>query len=588
MKLEKFLYKLDYLKKIILVLNFLIFLTFFQKNETFAFEIFNRFPAYCKKQNFNSDKFAETIKRSIVVVSTDEGFGSGFVIGHKKNKTYILTNSHVVDGSDQVLINWSDGNQDTGQVEIDGMGTGNINDLAILTISGKFGRVLGFKKDLPNIGTDVIAIGSPKGFDYTFTKGIVSSLRNDGKMIQTDAALNEGNSGGPLIDKNGCVVGVNTAAINDSENLNFAISNKVALRFIDKLPENYRNNISIDESIKNRIKVSCPEESKPCSISKDVLNYLNKANKLKNFSSKRDLVREYITSSLDIQKTDFAYFLRGRSFYEDKKFDKALDDLNSALRINKNFIDASLYRGLVFQSTDNHSKAIKEFQRVNKINLLQKKQKNIDALINLANSYTEINQLDNAREAINDGLKIETNKFLSSKLYSQKSYIELVSNEKKFDELKNYLEKAISFNPRSEYALYLMGKVYEREDNFDMAINFYNQALKINPNFSKAYLGIGFIQLYYFDDFENSFKNLNMAVNTDINNKDAYVHRALNYLKLTSKPDSSMNRLACLDIKKAKGLKGDRLLFLSYGDQGNKLIDEFQKTFCSGRYPYNF
>ena len=68
---------------------------------------------------------------------------------------------------------------------------------------------------------------------------------------------------------------------------------------------------------------------------------------------------------------------------------------------------------MVFQSTDNHSKAIKEFQRVNKINILQKNQNNIDALINLANSYTEINQLDNAREAINDGLKIETNKFLS-------------------------------------------------------------------------------------------------------------------------------------------------------------------------------
>ena len=133
-----------------------------------------------------------------------------------------------------------------------------------------------------------------------------------------------------------------------------------------------------------------------------------------------------------------------------------------------------------------------------------------------------------------------------------------------------------------------MGKVYEREDNFDMAINFYNQALKINPNFSKAYLGIGFIQLYYFDDFENSFKNLNMAVNTDINNRGAYVHRALNYLKLTSKSDSSMNRLACLDINKAQVLKGDRLLFLSYGNQGDKLIDELKKTFCSGRYPYNF
>ena len=99
------------------------------KNNVLAFQLFDHFPNTCKKQDFNSDRFILNMKKGTVVISTDEGFGSGFIIGYKKNKTFILTNSHVLNGEDKVLINLSDGSEQIGRVEIDGMGVSNINDL---------------------------------------------------------------------------------------------------------------------------------------------------------------------------------------------------------------------------------------------------------------------------------------------------------------------------------------------------------------------------------------------------------------------------------------------------------------------------
>ena len=63
-------------------------------------------------------------------------------------------------------------------------------------------------------GENVIAIGTPEGFEFSVTRGIVSAIREDGKLIQTDAAINPGNSGGPLMNSSGCVIGVNTFTFN--------------------------------------------------------------------------------------------------------------------------------------------------------------------------------------------------------------------------------------------------------------------------------------------------------------------------------------------------------------------------------------
>ena len=115
------------------------------------------------------------------------------------------------------------------------------------------------KKNPTIIGKEVVAIGSPFGYEYSISKGIISAIRQQGTMIQTDAAINGGNSGGPLIEKSGCVVGMNTAGIGETNTgLGFAISNKVLNRFVKKFLPDY---ILVNDQIayKDAIKEGLPK-----------------------------------------------------------------------------------------------------------------------------------------------------------------------------------------------------------------------------------------------------------------------------------------------------------------------------------------
>ncbi len=183
------------------------------------------------------------------MITTNKATGSGFVVSHLKNETLILTNSHVLKGATKIIVEWNDGNKDNATIVLDGKGKTTLTDLALLKVDGKEGTVLPLKNSPAVIGGDVLAIGAPQGLRYTLTKGIVSSIRDQGRIIQTDAAINPGSSGGPLINDLGCVVGVNTlAGRNDAINMNFAISSQVALRFLNK----YQGNKQLEPEIKNK------------------------------------------------------------------------------------------------------------------------------------------------------------------------------------------------------------------------------------------------------------------------------------------------------------------------------------------------
>jgi len=159
------------------------------------------------------------------------GTGSGFFF---TSDGYVLTNSHVVSPGPRHQVSTPDGSLLAAEL----VGNDTATDLAVLKVSGPTPAALRLAdSDKVLIGQIAIAIGNPIGYDYSVTTGVVSargrSLRTQSgrlidDVIQTDAALNPGNSGGPLINTQGQVIGVNTATIASAQGICFAISSRIA------------------------------------------------------------------------------------------------------------------------------------------------------------------------------------------------------------------------------------------------------------------------------------------------------------------------------------------------------------------------
>ena len=226
--------------KINLILKLVIFFSFAifpigEISKSFAFPLSSK----CSNSKKIKDIYKNNIS-GIVTVKTGNSIGTGFVINQTKNKTYFLTNLHVVKGQDDIEILWADRNKTMAYIIADaniiGMNSQKkyVDDLAILEMEGIKGEVINFSKKPIAVGDDVFAIGTPKGLDFSLTRGIISAIRENGEIIQTDVALNTGNSGGPLLDKYGCVIGINTFDIKNTEGLNFAISSNVIENFINQ------------------------------------------------------------------------------------------------------------------------------------------------------------------------------------------------------------------------------------------------------------------------------------------------------------------------------------------------------------------
>jgi S1-C subfamily serine protease len=181
-----------------------------------------------KIEQFEIDKGRETVT----------GTGTGFLFS---SDGYLFTNSHVVKRAKQLRAVLYDGSVHNATL----IGEDQYTDLAILKIDAAdyTPAALGDSDNL-NIGQLVIAIGNPLGFQHTVTAGVISALGRTlsgesgvsmDSMIQTDAALNPGNSGGPLINAEGEVIGVNTATIRGAQGLCFAISINTAKSVANQL-----------------------------------------------------------------------------------------------------------------------------------------------------------------------------------------------------------------------------------------------------------------------------------------------------------------------------------------------------------------
>lgn len=185
----------------------------------------------------------ETLYNSVMVVYTKSSVGSGFAI----SQNTIITNAHVVEDADDVTIKLYNHKNIYGKV----VKKDKDRDLALIEVEENL-TPLNFNYDENlAIGTEVYAIGAPKDIPYTMTKGIISAKdREIGscKYIQIDASINAGNSGGPLVNENGEVIGINTLKMTNAEGIGFAIGTSDINNFINDIEENINDDDSTNDT----------------------------------------------------------------------------------------------------------------------------------------------------------------------------------------------------------------------------------------------------------------------------------------------------------------------------------------------------
>src|ERR687897_1562014 len=189
------------------------------------------------------------VKETPYGAQKEEGLGSGVIY---RSDGYIITNNHVVEGSRDVEVAFADGTTEHGEV----VGTGPTTDIAVVSVDRNGLPAASFASGDPVVGQMAVAVGSPSGFESTVTSGIISGTGREipaqitggsqqtslVDLVQTDAAISPGNSGGALADRESRVIGVNVAylppAETGAENIGFAIPSETAVSVADQLIEN--------------------------------------------------------------------------------------------------------------------------------------------------------------------------------------------------------------------------------------------------------------------------------------------------------------------------------------------------------------
>lgn len=174
------------------------------------------------------------VQPSIVTIKRAKTIGSGFIVG----PNLVLTNRHVVSDSKEVEVYFTGEDKAVNGkvIKLD-----KENDIALIEVVTGDRKSLALATQSPDIGEDVLVFGTPYGFRGSVTRGIVSALDREISMennvelkdlIQTDASTNPGNSGGPLVNSKGMVVGMMIAVYHEANNIAFAIPANALTRFI--------------------------------------------------------------------------------------------------------------------------------------------------------------------------------------------------------------------------------------------------------------------------------------------------------------------------------------------------------------------
>ena len=188
-------------------------------------------------QSTDFSSIIDEVLESVVSVGTDKGQGSGAIID---DRGFIVTNFHVVDDASIIRVLTRDNKVYNAQF----IGYNDVIDIAVLKIEGSFKRLRYGDSDDAKVGQKVIALGNPAGLSFTVTEGIISAVHRKGPnnlavYLQTDVPVNPGNSGGPLVNADSRLIGINNFKIAGFEGLGFAIESNTVKEVTDDIISQY-------------------------------------------------------------------------------------------------------------------------------------------------------------------------------------------------------------------------------------------------------------------------------------------------------------------------------------------------------------
>jgi len=204
---------------------------------------------------------AESVYESVMVVHAGNSLGSGFAIG----ENCIITNAHVVDNASSISVSTYSG--DIYEAAVFACDE-DLDLAALVVLNAEFSPLPVADIDACRIGDDIYTIGAPKSMTYTLTKGVISAKQRmvrAKEYIQIDAAINAGNSGGPLLNESGEVLGVNTLKMSDSEGIGLAIPMRIVCAFLSD------SNIELDDNrlVVGALQLPEPEPELPTDLVED-------------------------------------------------------------------------------------------------------------------------------------------------------------------------------------------------------------------------------------------------------------------------------------------------------------------------------
>lgn len=381
--------------------------------------------------------------------------GSGFIFSEDG---LIGTNYHVVDGIDSLLVKTSDGKfYDAELLIID-----EKNDMAILRIKNangtKFPTIHFGNSDALKVGQEVFAIGSPLGYEYTISQGIVAGIRENEKVsftdpvtympieksfekvIQITAAISPGNSGGALFNRRGEVIGITTYTYTGYGNLNFAIAINSFVNFMNSVD---LANIDNNEDAKRK-----REESLYFSNLRLANNYKSEATYNWIYVKQRDTMRTVDTFVVKQDSIARQNFYKAETFYY-----KCINIAPDSFDVYRELMDLYVYCES-FSRAENLYDTIKvRFQSDSLLGLLSS---------SLANAYT---------------------------------------TNKEYHKALDFYSKMSAKDTNDVYLRFQIASIYEKMKKYERAVKEYKKILKKDPTYTQAYVRLGAV---YYENLNNN------------------------------------------------------------------------------------